>query len=237
MSQADEERRRRAERARRVGLFRYELIQEVIDPQLTARRRGQMVRALAERGHTDPFGGQVRVSRQTIDRWIRWWRVGGFEALVPTPARVSARTPTEVLEVAVALKRENPGRTAAQIARIIYSQSGWAPSERTLQRHFVALELDHELRRGPPTVFGRFEADRCNELWVGDVLHGPTIIGRKTFLFAFLDDRSRAATGYRFGFSEDTVRLAAALRPALAARGVPESIYVDWGYPFNRTRL
>jgi putative transposase len=48
-------------------------------------------------------------------------------------------------------------------------------------------------------------------------------------LFAFLDDRSRAAVGYRFGFSEDTVRLAAALRPALASRGVPESIYVDNG--------
>ena len=61
------------------------------------------------------------------------------------------------------------------------------------------------------------------------MLHGPVITGRKTYLFAFLDDRSRALTGYRFGFSEDTVRLAAALRPALAARGVPESIYVDNG--------
>ena len=51
-------------------------------------------------------------------------------------------------------------------------------------------------------------------------------------MFAFLDDRSRAATGYRFGFSEDTVRLAAALRPALASRGVPGSIYVDNGSSF-----
>jgi putative transposase len=151
MSQADDDRRRRAERARRVGLFRYELIQEVIDPALTARQRGRMVRELAEATHTDPFGQRVRVSRQTVDRWIRWWRTGGFEALVPTPARVSARTPGEVLEIAVALKRENPERTAAQIARIMYSQSGWAPSERTLQRHFVALELDHErLRVDPP---------------------------------------------------------------------------------------
>jgi putative transposase len=143
---------------------------------------------------------------------------------------VSARTPAEVLEVAAALKRENPQRTAAQIARIMRTQSGWAPSERTLQRHFVHLELDHKrLRADPPPVFGRFEAERCNELWVGDVLHGPVITGRKTYLFAFLDDRSRAVTGYRFGFSEDTVRLAAALRPALAARGVPGSIYVDNG--------
>jgi putative transposase len=35
----------------------------------------------------------------------------------------------------------------------------------------------------------------------------------------------------RFGFSEDTVRLAAALRPALAARGVPEQVYVDYADP------
>ena len=36
-------------------------------------------------------------------------------------------------------------------------------------------------------------------------------------MFAFLDDRSRAVMAARFGFSEDTVRLAAALRPALAS--------------------
>ena len=38
--------------------------------------------------------------------------------------------------------------------------------------------------------------------------------------------------GHRFGYAEDTVRLAAALRPALASRGVPESIYVDNGSAF-----
>jgi putative transposase len=63
-------------------------------------------------------------------------------------------------------------------------------------------------------------------------LHGPRISGRKTYLFAFLDDHSRAIVGSRFGFAEDTVRLAAALRPALASRGVPEAIYVDNGSAF-----
>jgi len=38
--------------------------------------------------------------------------------------------------------------------------------------------------------------------------------------------------GHRWGFAEDTVRLAAALRPALAARGVPEHVYVDNGSAF-----
>jgi putative transposase len=51
-------------------------------------------------------------------------------------------------------------------------------------------------------------------------------------MFAFLDDHSRAVMAARFGFSEDTVRLAAALRPALASRGVPESAFVDNGSAF-----
>ena len=36
----------------------------------------------------------------------------------------------------------------------------------------------------------------------------------------------------RWGYFEDSVRLAAALRPALAARGVPDAIYVDNGSAF-----
>ena len=67
---------------------------------------------------------------------------------------------------------------------------------------------------------------------VGDALHGPRVGDRKTYLFAFIDDHSRLVAGYRFGFAEDTVRLAAALRPALAARGVPAGIYVDNGSAF-----
>lgn len=132
-----DEARRRAERARRVALFRYELIQDVIDPALSSRQRGQLVRALAARAHDNPFGQQVRVSAQTIRRWVRWWRSGGFEALVPAPARVTPRTPAAVLALAVALKRENPQRTAVQVTRILRAQPGWAPSERTLQRHFA----------------------------------------------------------------------------------------------------
>jgi hypothetical protein len=34
-------------------------------------------------------------------------------------------------------------------------------------------------------VFGRFEAERPNELWTGDALHGPRVGGRTAYLFAF----------------------------------------------------
>ena len=51
-------------------------------------------------------------------------------------------------------------------------------------------------------------------------------------MFCFLDDCSRAVMGAAWGHFEDTVRLAAALRRGLAARGVPKSIHVDNGSAF-----
>lgn len=227
MTTADDEEHVRAERARAVALFRYQLIREPADPAHSTRQRGRMVRALAEREHPGPFGAPVRVSRQTLDRWISAWRSGGFDALIPPARQVLPRTAAEVLEMAAALKRENPARTGAQIARILHRHLGWAPSESTVRRYLARLELT-----GPKpvvTVFGRFEANHPGELWLGDALHGPVIAGRKTYLFAFIDDHSRLLVGHRFGFAEDTVRLAAALRPALASRGVPGGVYVDNG--------
>src|SRR5207248_922219 len=109
---------------------------------------------------------------------------------------------------------------------------GWSPSVRTLQRHFGRLELVTRPDGTPPEVFGRFECAAPNEMWTGDALHGPRIAGRKAYLFAFLDDHSRAVMAARWGYFEDTVRLAAALRPALAARGVPARIYTDNGSAF-----
>ena len=83
----------------------------------------------------------MQVSRKTIDRWIRAWHKGGFEALLPSDRKCEPVTPQSVLAMAAALKRENIERTAAQVRRIMVAQAGDAPSERTLQRHFAREDL------------------------------------------------------------------------------------------------
>ena len=230
----------RAERAREIGLFRYALIREAADPALSTRQRGRLVREIAAAEHTGPFGGRVRVSRVTIDRWILIWRRGGFDALLPSTRCAEPRTLAAVLELAAALKREVPARTAAQVAAILAASAGpagTAPSPRTLQRHFARLELNTRPDGLPPRAFGRFEAAAANDRWTGDALHGPVVAGRKSYLFAFIDDHSRALVGYRWGHSEDTVRLEAALRAGLAARGVPRVVYLDNGSAMISTQL
>jgi len=231
---------RRADRARDIALFRYALIRSAADPALSSKQRGVVVRALAQTEHTGPFGRPVRYSRESLDRWIRAWKAGGFEALLPTARHLEPRTEAAVLELAAALKREVPARTAAQVAAILASHAGGVtavPSARTLQRHFARLELNTRPDGRPPRSFGRFEAEAANDRWTGDALHGPTVGGRKTYLFAFIDDHSRALVGYRWGHSEDTVRLEAALRAGLAARGVPKVVYVDNGSAFVSSQL
>ena len=151
---------RRTERAREVGLFRYALIRQVADSGVSPRERGPLVRALAEQEHLGPFGDRVRYSRVTLDRWIRDWRTGGFDALVPSSRHAQPRTSAAVLDLAAALKREVPARTAAQVAAVLAEHlgggSGGLPSPRTLQRHFARLELNTRPDGSPPKAFGRF---------------------------------------------------------------------------------
>jgi putative transposase len=221
---------------RDIALFRYSLIREAADPELSPGERGALVRRLAAREHAFVDGSRVRVGRSTIDRWIRNYRTGGYHALIPTDRRGVPLTAEHILDSAVVLKREQPRRTATHIADVL-AECDWTVSARTLQRHFARLGLDHR----PPTarrVFGRFEADARNQRWTGDAMHGRFLIGgRKPILFAFIDDHSRLITGARWAFSEDTVRLEAALRAGLQARGVPDVVYVDNGSPFVSRQL
>jgi putative transposase len=229
------------DRRREIGLLRYALVRDAADPGLSKAERGRLVRALCEREHVGPDGQLVRIGRTTLDRWVRDYRRGGFEALVPRRRVVAPRTPAETLELAFRLKRERPERTAAQVREIMLAAGGPAPGLRTLQTHLAREGLNIRADgRSPGKVYGRFEASVRNELWTGDGLHGPTLAGvaaRRAVLLAFIDDHSRLLVGWRWGTGEDVFRLEAALRAGLMARGVPDAILVDRGSAFISSQL
>ena len=226
------------------ALFRYALIREAADDRLTARERGALVRESAAKLHAHPTDGLRQVARGTLDRWIRAYRRGGFEALKPALREVGPRTDPAILAQAADLRREAPQRTGAQIAEILRRVHGEAvPTVRTVQRH-LAREGLRRGESGPQVGFGRFEAERPNELWVGDALHGPVVaterggtVRRKAICFAILDDHSRLVVGAAFEPAETELRLERTLRAALEARGVPDALYVDNGSPFASGQL
>jgi putative transposase len=58
------------QRRHTIALWRWALVEPAMDPALTSRQRGQVVRDLASREHSDPDGKKVSVSRRTLDRWV-----------------------------------------------------------------------------------------------------------------------------------------------------------------------
>lgn len=233
------------DRRREIGLFRYALIRDAADPGLSKAERGRLVRAIADREHAGPDGQLVMVSRTTLGRWVRAYRHGGFDALLPRSRLVAVRTPAETLELAFALKRERPERTAAQVRQVMLQSAGpdgraLVPGLRTLQTHLARQGLNVRADgRTQGKVYGRFEAAARNELWTGDGLHGPKLAGTaaRAVLVAFIDDHSRLLVGWRWGTGEDVFRLEAALRAGLMSRGVPEQILVDRGSAFVSSQL
>ena len=65
------------------GYWRNALIAEAVDPRLTSRERGTLVREIAARVHGHPDGSDWVVSGNTLDRRLRGYRARGFEGLKP----------------------------------------------------------------------------------------------------------------------------------------------------------
>jgi putative transposase len=227
------------------ALHRYAVIREAADARLKPSERGALVRAAAARLHPDPLGRLRSHGRSTLDDWIRAYRRGGFEALKPKLRESGPLTDPAILEQAVELRREEPGRSGAQIAAILAALHGSAaPSARTVQRYLARKGLRRGQGGAERVGFGRFEAERPNELWVADALHGPVAatqrggnVKRKAICFAILDDHSRLCVGAYFEPAETELRLERTLRAALQSRGVPDALYVDNGSPFASEQL
>ena len=143
-----------------VALHRWAVIAEAAGARLTAAERGALVRQIAARDHTHPDGSARRYSRGTIDRWLRAWRAGGLEALKPSPRADTGvvRAHPELFAEATALRLELPGRSAAQIASILYHRHGVAVAERTVRGQLRRAGLHRAALAAEPKAYGRYEA-------------------------------------------------------------------------------
>ena len=81
----------------------------------------------------------------------------------------------------------------------------------------------------------RFSYKEAGQLWMSDVMHGPSVTGpnghrkKKTYLIAFMDDATRVITHAQFAFAENTREFLPVFKVALQKRGLPQRIFVDNG--------
>jgi transposase InsO family protein len=233
-----------------LALFRYGLIAEFI--QLPAGTRGlyARLRDKARADYTIPGSTRTRVSPETLRHWLKDYRRGGFDALLPKGRADRGRAraiPQMVADALLSLKDEQPALSIPQLIRAV-QQSGVAPESLTLppstvHRLLSRAGLMHKtVQDTSPQDRRRFAFAHAGQLWMSDVMHGPSVAipgrgRRKSYLIAFLDDATRVVPYCAFALSENTQAFLPVFKQALMRRGIPQRLYVDNGANYRSQHL
>jgi putative transposase len=233
-----------------LALFRYGLIADLI--QLPAGSPGlyAKLREKASGDYTIPGSTRTRVAAETLRHWLKDYRRGGFEALLPkgrSDRGHSRALPQAVVDALLSLKDEQPAWSIPQLIRAV-REAGAAPASlplplSTVHRLLSRAGLMHkETAAANAPDRRRFAFAHAGELWMSDVMHGPGVSvpargRRKTYLIAFLDDATRVVPYCAFALSENTQAFLPVFQQALLRRGLPQRLYVDNGANYRSQHL
>jgi transposase InsO family protein len=235
------------DQATEVALFK----SQVIAPLLAPSGPGETLRArigpIADRVHTHPVRGPIRIAPGTIEEWYYFYRREGFPGLMPKSRKdrgKSRRIDDGLAEEILALVRARPRLDGPGILLEIGARSGRdkidLPSLSTLYRFLKSEGLSD--RRKPPRADHRaFAFELAGDCWQADVMYGPSLptpFGgrRKTYLLGVLDDATRLIPHAQFYFEQHLRSLKDCLKQAFLKRGLPRRLYVDNGKIF-RSRI
>lgn len=239
------------ERRREIALFRHGLIADLIHLERHHRGLYALLSTKAERTYTIPGSLRCHVAPETLRGWLRAYRRGGFDALVPrvrADQGASRSIPCGVVDLLCQMKEDAPELSIPLLIKQARAEhADLVPDELALPDSTVHRLL---ARRGlmrkkaeDPTRNDRrrFEHESAGDLWMSDVMYGPKIMEggrlRRTYLIAFIDDATRVVPYAQFTLSEGAVRYLSVLEQALRRRGVPKRLYVDNGAAFRSKQL
>jgi len=206
-----------------------------------------IIRELAAVPHQIPGSRRSYLSEKTIESWFYAWRQGGIDALNPkqrSDAGLSKISPA-LQEAILQAKLDKPKRSIKRIIWLLENKGLAAKNElkkssvhRLLQSYGVSnLRPADE----PPEEKRRFVAEFANDLWQGDVMHGPKILlsgrWRKTYLVSLMDDASRLLTHSAFHLAEGALEIESVLKQAIMRRGLPKKIIIDNGAAYRAHSL
>jgi len=206
-----------------------------------------ILRQLAAVPHQIPGSRRSYLSEKTIEAWYYAWRQGGIDALNPKQRSDAGLSKiTSVLQEAILkAKLDKPKRSIKRIIWLLESKGLAAKNElkkssvhRLLQSHGLSnLRAVAE----PPEEKRRFVAEFANDLWQGDVMHGPKVLlsgrWRKTYLVSLMDDASRLLTHSTFHLAEGALEIEGVLKQAIMRRGLPKKLIIDNGPAYRAHSL
>ena len=233
-----------------IALFRYGLIADFVHLPLNTSGLYAKLRNKAQQSYNIPGTTRTRVATETLRDWLKAYRRSGFDALLPKPRSDRGRSralPPVIADGLLSLKEEFPQLSIPQIIRVAQERGIGTDSQplprATVHRLFSRAGLMNQAPQDSGQDRRRFAFAHAGELWMSDVMHGPTVaIGergqrRKTYLIAFLDDATRVIPYAAFALAENTKAFLPIFKQALQRRGRPSRLYVDNGSNYRSQHL
>jgi transposase InsO family protein len=222
------------------GLWRFGVLGPLVSARLEHGDRQEHFDTIGARVHQRPDGSLVELSPRTIESWYYDYREGGFDALCPNTradcGRCRAIAP-DVAELILRAKREKPRRSIRRIIRML-ERAGRVKKDElkrsSVHRLLQAAGVSARPLRGSSAERRSFLAEHASDMWVGDALHGPLVIGpdgklRKSYLLSQIDNATRFMPHSYFALSESACAQEYGLKQAVLKYGPPRMYYVDRG--------
>lgn len=239
------------ERRRAIALFRYGVIADLVHLEPHHRGLYALLTKKAEQDFTIPGSLRRHVAPETMRGWLRAYRCGGFDALVPRVRadHGSARSiPPPVVDLLCQLKEDSPDLSIPSLIKVARTRHASVVTdevklpESTVHRVLARRGLMKKQPNDPTSKDRRrFEHECAGDLWMSDVMYGPKIRDarqqRQTYLIAFIDDATRVVPYAAFTFSEGAATYLSVLEQAVRRRGIPKRLYVDNGAAFRSKQL
>lgn len=226
-----------------IVAFRFGLIAQVVQRRLDPGEKSALLREIAKGRYKIPGSEKTTVSVRSLERYIKAYEEGGFEALKPKVREKQGSLKAmdlAVLENAIALRKELPSRSVEQIIRILELEEKVPRGilkPRTLSRYFQEQGWSRrDLSRSVGKAFKSFEHAAVNDCWQVDTQHTLYLPDpknpkkrKKAYLIAIIDDHSRRIMHAEFFFEERYPRLERCMHKAVLKYGAPNIFFCDNG--------
>jgi len=235
---------------KRVAVFRFGVIADFVGGRALGRGETEsLIRQKCALRWQIPGSARSRISESTVKEWVKRYRESGHKLESLYPKGRSDRGKTRAIDQdtamgLIALRKEMREVSLPALMQQARQRKIIIPGMKVTYSALYRFLQAEGLADKPsciPEDRRKFEAEYPNDIWQSDVMHGPYVgvngKQRKTYLIAFLDDRSRLVAHAEFYLHERLGCFVDALRKALLMRGIPRKLYVDNGPAFRSHHL
>jgi len=217
------------------AIFWCELLTPVIYDEIEPELTNQFLRKLAKTKTRFPDGRVGKPSLSTLRRKLNRYRQAGFDALARKGRSDRGKSRSiagQIIEKAIALKKEQPFRSPNTINRFLEEMFATTIPRSTLYRHLKQANATR-LKLGVlrKKIRKRWSRNHTHDLWVGDFEDGPYVLEKgsvvSTYLSVFIDCHSRYGIEARYYLRENLDVLIDSFIRALSIHGAPLTLYVD----------